>query len=146
MYSAAGSQEKSIVGLSIAANFVCNNTAYRLARHFSETDIPFGLIHVPHQGCDSSTRDSKKLAEVLAKMLRKVVESYRTAELGTKLASLQPRHQNALPVSKEELQELRKRALQASDQDYIDFLKALEVEYEKSAAPVKPKPSLWNRI
>lgn len=53
--------------------FVCNATAFRLARFFAPKKIPFGFVHLPVAGdCGSSPRQG---AEALHKMVQQVLAS-----------------------------------------------------------------------
>jgi pyrrolidone-carboxylate peptidase len=53
-----------------AGNFVCNNTAYRLAHSWQEGQSPlFTFIHVPNSGCDPLMNDPNNVAEILADMI-----------------------------------------------------------------------------
>lgn len=70
MYCSLDKEDRAAITPSKSAgNYVCNNTAYRLSRYFSERQIPYGFIHVPHSKCDEKLRDPQKNAELISKML-----------------------------------------------------------------------------
>jgi pyroglutamyl-peptidase len=72
MVCAARAEAKPLVRASISPGyFVCNATAFRLARFFSPQNIRFGFVHLPVAGdCGSSPRQS---AEALHKMVGQVL-------------------------------------------------------------------------
>lgn len=63
---------KPVVRASISPGyFVCNATAYRMARFFEPRKVPFGFVHLPVAGdCGSSPRQS---AEALHRMVGQVL-------------------------------------------------------------------------
>lgn len=55
--------------------FVCNNTAYRMARYFSKPDAGglYTFIHVPNHRCDSPELNTELSASVIAKVVRRAL-------------------------------------------------------------------------
>lgn len=52
MVCASGSLSKPVVRTSVSPGyFVCNATAYRLARYFNPKKVPFGFVHLPTANC-----------------------------------------------------------------------------------------------
>ena len=72
MVCAARTGSKSVVRASVSPGyFVCNATAFRLARYFGPKGIRFGFVHLPVAGdCGSSPREG---AEALHKMVGQVL-------------------------------------------------------------------------
>lgn len=72
MVCAARTEAKPLVRPSISPGyFVCNATAFRMARFFAPKGIRFGFVHLPVAGdCGSSPRQG---AEALHKMVKQVL-------------------------------------------------------------------------
>lgn len=72
MVCAAKAAGKPVVRASVSPGyFVCNATAFRLARYFAPKAMPFGFVHLPVAGdCGSSPRQG---AEALHKMVKQVL-------------------------------------------------------------------------
>jgi pyroglutamyl-peptidase len=74
MYCGIPAGERGRVVASISAgNYVCNNTAYRLARYFRDKPVQFGFVHVPHSDCEPAVRDPAKNAEIIAGLIERVL-------------------------------------------------------------------------
>ncbi|MBU6376722.1 MAG: hypothetical protein KGQ59_12040 [Bdellovibrionales bacterium] len=74
-------EESALLSLSDDAGaFVCNNTAYRLARHFSQPgiSIPFTFVHVPNHGCPERQKNAKISGSVIAKLIREALQASQT--------------------------------------------------------------------
>ncbi|NDD91418.1 hypothetical protein EBZ37_04970 [bacterium] len=70
-------EESAMLSLSEDAGaFVCNNTAYRLARHFSQpgSSTPFTFVHVPNHGCPERKKNARISGSVIAKLLREALQ------------------------------------------------------------------------
>lgn len=53
--------------------FVCNATAYRLARFFKNRRIPYGFVHVPEASCGYNYRDTARRLHDIAKVSIRVL-------------------------------------------------------------------------
>ena len=71
MYCAlSGKQRKNTEVSETPGGFVCNNTAYHLARYFDGKPVQYGFIHVPASDCDAAVADPQVTAKQVAKMLK----------------------------------------------------------------------------
>ena len=61
---------------SSAANFVCNNTGFRLGLHFRAMRVPYDFIHVPNHNCGIAAADSAaKITSMIAGAHNKPTDS-----------------------------------------------------------------------
>jgi pyrrolidone-carboxylate peptidase len=56
--------------------FVCNNTAYRMARHFSKPELQalYTFIHVPNHRCEDPELNTEISGSVIAKVIRQTLK------------------------------------------------------------------------
>lgn len=87
MYCELGKKQRGNTQVSeTPGGFVCNNTAFHLARYFMEKPVQYGFIHVPASDCGDSA-DPKKTAEPLTKMLKRLA-AYDDAPVDPRTAAL----------------------------------------------------------
>jgi pyroglutamyl-peptidase len=60
-----------------AGNYVCNNTAFRLAHSFGEKGVPFGFVHVPRE--EKSGALTPELVARVGKLLGALVQKERSS-------------------------------------------------------------------
>lgn len=111
---------KGRVEVSISAgNYVCNNTAYRLARYFRALRVRYGFIHVPHSDCPAAVRGTDANAELVAGFLKQAIK----AVAGT---DIDPKPQ---PATLKEVKALLP-GIPADDKNcYAEFLRTLAEKY-----------------
>jgi pyroglutamyl-peptidase len=141
MFCSIPESYKNRVYVSVSAgNYVCNNTGYRLAKHFRDRQVPYGIIHVPHSGCSADIRDIGKNAEVISHFIVVALRS-NSPMASPEMASRVPSQTQSilpmpLPSTEEEVRNLVKVRATASEPSRSscqrDLIDQLLLEYEKN--------------
>lgn len=128
MYCELSSHDRKATEVSeTPGGFVCNNTAYHLARYFDGKPVQYGFIHVPASDCGADAADPQRTAKQIAKMLHRLA-NYDEAPVDER-ASVLPHCSNdlRLPTSADGVTSLLDALSQVDSADCRrDFLERLK--------------------